>query len=388
MPIRLPLQRRPVEMLSKTGRRSRTKFRERLEELRENWLVLVLAAVSATVAWLLARELLGHRQAFFAPVAAILTLGLTAGQRGRRALEIGVGVALGIAVADLLVIAIGTGVWQLGIVVLLAMAAAVLAGGGILLVNQAAISAVLVVTLQAASGSVSGARFVDALIGSAVALLANALVPIDPLRTVRREAEPLLRELAATLEQIAVALETNDADEAGAALTRARSLDRRTERLSAALDVGRETTMLAPSRRGARADLAPYAAALASIDLAVRNTRVLARRTLAAVEQNDRVPEAAIAAVRELSAAVGQLALQLADEDRAAEMEAELLRAAARATAALEVTGNLSANTINRAGARDRGRPACGDRPRTAGGARRRPDGAQDDGNLGSAQYE
>jgi len=344
--VKFELYRRPVELLSATGRRSRTKLGERIDELRDNWVSLVLAAVSAAVAWLVARELLGHKQAFFAPVAAILTLGLTVGQRGRRAFELGLGVALGIAVADLLVIAIGTGAWQLAIVVGLAMVAAVLAGGGVLLVNQAAVSAVLVVTLQSASSGLSGARFIDALIGSAIALLANALVPIDPLRTVRREAEPLLRELAATLEQIAVTLETSDADEAGAALTRARSLDRRTEALSEALDVGRETTVLAPSRRGARADLAPYAAALASIDLAVRNTRVLARRALAAVEQNDRVPAAAIAAVRELASAVGDLALQLADEDRADAMEAELMRAAAHATAALEVTGNLSANTI------------------------------------------
>ena len=282
--------------------------------MRANWLSLVLAALSAAVAWLIARELLGHKQAFFAPVAAILTLGLTGGQRGRRALEVGVGVALGIAVADLLVIAIGTGAWQLAVVVGLAMVTAVLVGGGVMLVNQAAISAVLVVTLQAAAGGVSTARFLDALIGSAVALIANAVVPIDPLRIVRREAEPLLRELAATLEQVALALETHDLDEINAALRRARALDERTERLSTALDVGQETTVWAPTRRRARVELEPYAVALTSIDHAVRNTRVLARRALSAIEQDDRVPAAAFAAVRELASAIGELALDLADE--------------------------------------------------------------------------
>ena len=342
----LELRRRPAELLTATRSRSRAKLAERVEELRANWLSVVLAALAAAVAWLIARELLGHKQAFFAPVAAILTLGLTAGQRGRRALEVGVGVALGIAIADLLVIAIGTGAWQLAVVVALAMVAAVLVGGGVLLVNQAAISAVLVVTLQAAAGGVSGARFVDALIGSAVALIANALVPIDPLRIVRREAEPLLRELAATLEQVAVALEAHDLDEANAALRRARALDERTERLSQALDIGHETTVWAPTRRRARVQLEPYAVALTSIDQAVRNTRVLARRALSAIEQGDRVPEAAFAAVRELASAVGELTLDLADEARASELEAELLRASAHATAALDVTGNLSANMI------------------------------------------
>ena len=128
--MRLPLRRRSAELLSATGRRSRTEMRERLAELRSSWLTLLLAGVCAAVAWWVARELIDHPSGFFAPVAAILTLGLTVGQRGRRAFEIGFGVALGITVADLLVLAIGSGVWQLGVVVLLAMVAAVLAGGG------------------------------------------------------------------------------------------------------------------------------------------------------------------------------------------------------------------------------------------------------------------
>ena len=41
-----------------------------------------------------------------------------------------------------------------------------------------------------------------------------------------------------------------------------------------------------------------------------------------------------------------ELALDLADEERTSELEEELLRAAALATAALDVTGNLSANMI------------------------------------------
>jgi uncharacterized membrane protein YgaE (UPF0421/DUF939 family) len=344
--VRFELRRRPADLLIATRSRSRAKFDERVEDLRANWLTLVLAGLAATVAWLIARELLDHRQAFFAPVAAILTLGLTAGQRGRRAIEIGVGVAVGIAVADLLVIAIGTGAWQVGVVVGLAMAAAILAGGGVLLVNQAAISAVLVVTLQADASGISADRFVDALVGSAVALLANALVPIDPLRLVRREAEPLLHELAVALEEVAMALESHDVEDMQTALRRARGLDERIERLREAVDVGRETTTLAPTRRGARTELEPFALAVTSLDHAVRNTRVLARRSLSALEQDDRVPEPAIAAVRELAAAVRELAVHLVDEARAAELERELTRAAAHATAALDVTGNLSANMI------------------------------------------
>ena len=58
-----------------------------------------------SIAWLLATEVVGHTTPFFAPVSAIITLGLTQGERGRRAVEVVLGVTLGIAVADLLVIA-------------------------------------------------------------------------------------------------------------------------------------------------------------------------------------------------------------------------------------------------------------------------------------------
>jgi uncharacterized membrane protein YgaE (UPF0421/DUF939 family) len=226
------------------------------------------------------------------------------------------------------------------------MAAAVLAGGGALLVNQAAVSAVLVVTLGAATGDVSGARFVDALVGSAIALLGNALVPIDPLRAVRSEAEPLLRGIAETLREVAEALMAHDHDAAEDAVIHARTLDAGTERLRDALDVGHETTVMAPTRRGARPGIQPYALALTSLDHAVRNTRVLARRAMASIEQDDRIPELAIEAVRELSHAVDELAGELAGGQRDDELEAELMQAAAHATAALDVTGNLSANMI------------------------------------------
>jgi len=344
--VPVPRQRSASDLLEITTQRSRRAMHDRLDHLRDSWLNLLLTALCASLAWLIAREAFSDRAAFFAPIAAILTLGLAVGQRGRRAFEIGLGVALGIGIADLLVLAIGDGTWQLGVVVALAMAAAVLAGGGPLLVNQAAISGALVVALQNGAGAFSGTRFIDAVIGSAVALLANALIPSNPLRMVRREAEPLLRELGGTLEQVARALEAHDVEGGRAALDRARALDLQVERLREALDVGQETTTLAPSRRRARGGLAPYANAVSQIDHAVRNTRVLARRAVGAIEQDDRVPEMAIDAIRELAIVLPDLAAYLADPGAAEDAEAAMIQAAAHATAALDVTSNLSANMI------------------------------------------
>ena len=166
------------------------------------WSVLQ-AAVAASLAYFVAEVLVGHARPFFAPIAAVVCLSVTFGQRNRRAVELVIGVAVGLMVADLLVLVIGNGTLQIAVVVLFAMAAAVSFGGGTMLVNQAAVSAVLVVVLQPPEDVFSPERFVDALIGGGVALAINYLFPINPERLVERAATPVFDELVAVLEVIA-----------------------------------------------------------------------------------------------------------------------------------------------------------------------------------------
>ena len=90
-------------LIEEAAERSRLSMRMRLERLRLAWRSVLQAGVAAGVAWVIATEVFGHAQPFFAPVAAIITLGLTISQRGRRAVEVAIGVAVGIAVGDLLV---------------------------------------------------------------------------------------------------------------------------------------------------------------------------------------------------------------------------------------------------------------------------------------------
>ncbi len=342
-----PTGRRTAALLEDAAERSRVGLRARLQRLRGVGLTLVLAALAAGLSWVVARELVGHERPFFASIAAILTLGLTFGQRGRRAVEIAVGVTLGISIADLLVLLIGPGVWQLVVVVLLAMSAAVLLGGQQMVVNQAAISAVLVVALQPPVDGLSFARSVDAAVGGAVALLLGFLVlPPDPLALVRREAEPVLRELAGTLEDIASALEEASLDRAREALERARAIDAYAQTFAEALDAGRETAVGAPPRRGARGRVAEYAEAAGQLDLAVRNVRVLARGAIRALDVGDTVPAGVPAALRDLAEAVRELGLVLAAPDEDLDPGAAAVRAAARATRVLEETANLSVSVI------------------------------------------
>ena len=78
------------------------------------------------------------------------------------------------------------------------MAVAVLLAGGPLIVTQAAVQSVVVVTLLP-DPSAGFDRWLDALIGGAVALAAAAVAPQTPLRRPRLEAARVLDELAVVL---------------------------------------------------------------------------------------------------------------------------------------------------------------------------------------------
>src|SRR5215213_1954128 len=217
---------RAQPLIEEAAERSRLSARMRAERLRDAARAIVQSTLAATLAWLVATEIVGHPRPFFAPVSAMITLGLTQGQRGRRAVEVVLGVTLGIAVADLLVLQLGTGWWQLAVVVFLSMSAALLLGSGQMFAQQAAVSAALVATLQPPQGGVSFVRAVDALLGGSIALAISALVlPAHPGRIVREAAAPVLAELAAVLEDIATALQRRSGEAVQAALARGRRID-------------------------------------------------------------------------------------------------------------------------------------------------------------------
>ncbi len=142
----------------------------------------------------------GHARPFFAPIAAVISLGVSLGSRLRRVVELVVGVSLGVLVGDLLISQIGSGTWQIMLVVALAMAAAVFADGATLLVAQAGV-------VGGAGGHPAPAgrrgrhrplrRRADRRRGRACSW--PRVLPSDPVGPVRREARALLDELAAVL---------------------------------------------------------------------------------------------------------------------------------------------------------------------------------------------
>ena len=214
-----------------TARRGRDSLVRRVDRWRSRWFLILQTAVTAGLAWFVAEQLLGHPTPFFAPVAAIITLGVTYGQRMRRGVEIAIGVAVGVLVGDVFVRFFGTGVWQIMVVVALAMSLATLLASRQLMIIQAGVQSVIVITL-APDPSQGFGRWLDAVVGCALALLVATVAPSAPLRKPAHLAAEVLDQLAATLD--AAATELRDSDEAA----RARVLEqaRRTDEALAELD--------------------------------------------------------------------------------------------------------------------------------------------------------
>ena len=103
--------------------------------------------MAAAAAWWVASALLGHERPFFAPVVAMVALGVSYAARLRRVGEVVAGVALGVAVGDVFVRVAGTGTWQIALVIAVAMSLAVLLEAGPMMVTQAGVQASIVTTL-------------------------------------------------------------------------------------------------------------------------------------------------------------------------------------------------------------------------------------------------
>jgi uncharacterized membrane protein YccC len=318
----------------------RGSLRRRLARVRRAAVPVGQSALAAAVAWQLASFV--NHQPFFAPISAVISVGVARGRRTLRAVELVLGVAVGIAVADIIVTVLGTGTLVVALVVALAMAAALMLGAGTILVNQAAVSAILVATLQPPTNGLSPNRFLDALIGGAVALLiGQVLFPRDPLKAMSSAAQPVVDDLARALDAAAEALSAGDLELAERALEVARAVDDDLVSFHDAVIVARETMPLLPARRP-RERLPLYAEAAQRLEYAVRNTRVLVRRTTATIRRHGSAPPALVEAVGLLAEAVRALGRQLAEPGSEVEVRRCALRAAARATQTLDGDPGLS----------------------------------------------
>jgi uncharacterized membrane protein YgaE (UPF0421/DUF939 family) len=308
---------------------------------------VVQTAVAATLAWSVAAFVLGHDRPFVAAIAAVISIGAVAGQTLKRAAEWVFGIAVGLAVADLIMLPIGTGPVQTGVIVGLAMLAALLVRGGAGMVTEAGVSAVLVANLDPATYGVSPDRFLEALVGGGVALAISAAFPANPITRVRRAARSVLEDLATALRDAAAALIGGDLELAERALSEARRIDARVAQLQEELDGGYQIARFSPPRRRHLGYLAYYATAADQLDLAVRDTRVLARAAVTLVREKGVAPGSLAEAILELALAVEALAGYLEHyHDSLDDTRNFALGAAGEATSVLRSSHDLETSAL------------------------------------------
>lgn len=307
--------------------------------------------MATAAAYAVSTGVLGHQQAFFAPVAAVIVIIAGAGQRARTLIELVVGVALGVLVGELLILLIGRGGWQIATVVALTVVAATLVGLKGLALTQAANSSVLLAAVVPAAGAGNPAvtRFLDAIVGGLCGLAMVLLLPRNPVRDIDTQVQRLLDRLADVLERTARALRTGDAGLAEAALVDARGAQSVMDDVSSTALLVVEIARMSPVRWRQRGDVARYIASVPDLDNALRDSRVLARRAGAMLRHGEPAPPGLADAVDQLAAAVRVFAHDVAipaidpDADAFVRARPHLVDAARSAVTCL--TGQMTLNS-------------------------------------------
>jgi uncharacterized membrane protein YgaE (UPF0421/DUF939 family) len=333
-----------VGPLDRAWERSRVSLSERIRRLRSKSWHIGQCAVSAGLAWFLAHDVVGHPKPFFAPIVAVICLGTSYGQRLRRVGELTVGVALGVLLADVLLQVVGTGPWQITVVVAIAMSVALLLNGSPMFVNQAAVQGIVVVTVVASPGYAL-TRWLDAVVGGAVAVVAASVVPQAPLRRPRQQAALVVRRIADLLRAGARSATDGDVEAALDVLAAARGTDQLIRELQEAADEGLSVLTSSPFRRRHQGGVRRMAELVGPLDHAMRNTRVLVRRTAVSAHHGVPFPPEYAALCEDLAAAVDEVADELAARRMAEGARPSLLRVGEK-TARTERVADLSADVV------------------------------------------
>jgi uncharacterized membrane protein YgaE (UPF0421/DUF939 family) len=291
------------------------------------------AAIAAGVAWYIAHDLLGHLQPFFAPVAAVVSLGASGIMRGQRALQLITGVALGIVIGSGVQAVAGVGPVALGVAVFVSMCLAAVigrdfVGAGAMFINQTASSAVLVIALhRTGTGS---ERLIDALIGGGVALtMAVLLFPAAPLPLIRDATQDVFAAFGEALDHLGEVLAGQTRPDAAWTISISQRIHGRLATLTDAHTTGVRIVGLAPRRRRDRMAVRRAEAHWGELNLLAGTVLSLLRVATAAVRADVAVPSRLQGAIGDLAAALNVLAgpgpADVSDSIAAANHTAELI---------------------------------------------------------------
>ncbi|MGO1385072.1 MAG: FUSC family protein [Arachnia sp.] len=268
---------RAFDVSERTARRGWRSQKRRVNRWQSRLFMIVQISLAAGMSWWLAVTLFSHQEPFLAVVATIVCLGFSFGQRLWRALEIAVGVTVGVLIGDIFLYYFGTGVWQIMLVIAIAMSITTWLGARTLMVTQSAVQAAVVLTvLPGVDAGVE--RWMDALVGCTVALLFATVAPTGPVNRPRMQAAKVLHETAVTIREMITAINACDIEAAEKALASARSTEHALAALTTAANEGAAVVRISPFLRRHREGVLQIADLTIPLDRFTRNLRVLARR--------------------------------------------------------------------------------------------------------------
>ncbi|MDO4919222.1 aromatic acid exporter family protein [Kocuria sp.] len=270
----------------------------------------VQMTVAAVVAYVIAERLLGHHGPIFAATAALVSLGYAkGGLRYRRVLEVSLGCTLGIIMGDTLIHLLGPGEWQAGVVLLASLLLARFLDNGGIFTTQMGLQSVLVVLLPPSQDGVFG-RSLDAVVGCLCALLLAYVLPQDPRREPRQDLGVLITEFTQMLTDCSHAVADTDSRLAWHALVRGRQTQPLVDSVRTGLQGSWEIVHASPIHRRHRREIDELSESIRYLDLAVRNSRVFARR-LASVLNRVTLADEAVTSLSEALSDLSDAVLSL-----------------------------------------------------------------------------
>ena len=281
----------------------RNRARMGARRLRLNFGQVLQLTIAATVAYAFCVYVLGHTMPFFAAVAAVVGIGPMLDRRLRRSMEIGCGAVLGVLFGELFVQTFGGGLWQLMVMLFLAVCLGMVVNSGAIFVTQMGIQSIYIVTVPAAMTDGAFSRTTDALVGASTAVVMAFITPSDARKRPRNQAANLLEEIALLLREAGDSLRRSDPQAARRALARARDSQQYVDSWRAALRVAEEAARINARSRRYVAEVTRLARACEFADRSMRMLRVVLRRAVSVSQNGPSDPLLADAADRMADAA-------------------------------------------------------------------------------------
>lgn len=273
-----------------TGWRRWIDLRPRFVRVRESGLAILQIIVAVTAAFAFAHYVLGHPVPLIAATVTLSSLGLVRDARPRRVAETVAGMLVGILIAELVLLLAGSGWWQIAVALALTLCAARFLSPQPAFAIAAGIQTMVALMLTTGAPFV---RLLDGLVGGAAALLVTALIPRVTVRDELRDARALFAGLDSAIGTIVQALRRGDRLRAERGLEKARALQTGVDAWRSALESDLAIARISPFLRRQRSELHRHERVRQSLDFAVRNLRVVARRAVYLCDDGQARPVAA-----------------------------------------------------------------------------------------------